>query len=318
MRRSVGTVGWVLSCSFLCATATAEPQLTLKLDLVKEAPQSTFTKPTLAQPTVQPNVIVADNVRAMAVLHSIWRYEKAGLFVAGDRIVKDAAKKKLTGPDVQKLVKVAKAAPSAKQRAEYLKFVSELLHEQFDAIVDASKDQMKAYSDLVGSVSSSLDQFMSDNVSESSERDSIETMVEGMSNAGYGAAHYAAARLAEHATELRRLLGDPSVQNAYGAKDEWDLIAKLSGRPRATVAKEVEIAEAGTELLLWLRHASDPKLKARTKKDNMDAVVARLKKLGAHVIFAQKPAPKLPKPRPLCLPPGSTTPKPCAKLAQKP
>lgn len=319
MSRWVGCVGFVLVALGSLAPARAQPktQPGFTLDLVKESPKSAFVKPTLAQPSVQAKSIIVDNVRAVAVLHAAWRLEKAGLFVAGDRLLADASTKKLTS-ELQKLVKVQKAAPGSTERAQFLKFVSELIHEQFAAIVDASKDQMKAYSELVASVASSLDEFTKDNVSDAEERDSLQTIATGLSNSGYGAMHFAAARISEHIHELSHVVQQSSVQKAYGAKDEWDLIAKLSGRSRGTVVSEVGVANAGTELLLWLRHAADPKLKVRAKKDNMDAVVERLKKLGVYVALAKKANPVLPKPRPLCLPPGSTTPKPCVSLASNP
>lgn len=317
MVRSIGC------CTLLFALvstleAHAQSRAPLTLDLVKEAPKSSFVKPTLDVPKVQPKTIIADNVRAVAVLHAIWRCEKAGVFAAGDRIVQDAANQKVSGPEVKRLVAVYKTAPSASDRALHVKFVSELVHEQFDAIVDASTDQMKAYSELVGAVAAAVDQFMKDNVSENQERDSLESLGLGVSNAGYGATHYAASRISQQVSELMRLLGEPSLQKAYGAKDTWDLIAKLAGRSRATVAEELAIAQSGTELLLWLRHASDPKLKARAKKDSVAALAERLKKLGVFGTLPPKPSVKVPKPRPLCLLPGSPKPQPCSTLASKP
>jgi hypothetical protein len=285
--------------------ASAEPGA--PLDLVKEAPKSAFTKATLAQPTVQPDVIVADNVRAVAILHAAFRYEKAGLFAAGDRLVAD---KRLVLPQNASL------APS--ERAIHLKFVSELVHDQFQAIVTASSDQMKAYGELVASVASSVDQFASDNVADSEERDSLETMARGMSNAGYGATHYAAAKLARQIRDILDVVRQPSVQKAYGAQDQWDLVAKLSGKSRNTALHEASVATAGTQLLLWLRHAGDPKLKARAKQDKVGEVAKKLKKLGVFGTLPPKAVVKLPKPKPLCLPPGATKPVPCATLAQKP
>lgn len=50
-------------------------------------------------------------------------------------------------------------------------FVSELIQGVFQAVVDASIQQMEAFAELVANVSKSVDQFMKDNVSEDQARD---------------------------------------------------------------------------------------------------------------------------------------------------
>ncbi len=291
------------------------------LDLANEIPKTAFTKPTHAQPQVQADRVVADNVRAIAVMHAVARYEKAGLFAAGDRIVADLKQKKLDGAAAKaagKLVKLGGATGATKDRQAEIAFVANLVREQFQAVIDQSISQMDAYAALVSSVASSVDAFTKNDVSSNEERDTLVTLGLGMSNAGYAAVHHAAAKHGQVAHELTHVVQQSSVQKAYGAKDAADLIAKLSGTPRATVVKELAIANVASELLLWMRHANEPpKLAARAKSDGVAATVAKLKKLGALHAVTPRPAAKLPKPRPMCLVPGSPRPRPCVAIAAK-
>jgi hypothetical protein len=316
-------MGGLLIALGMAVSPTARAQTTINLRLDQEAPRGIFAKPTKSVPKPQPNRVVADNVRAVAVLYAVWRYERAGVFKAGDRLVADfkAGSVALKGPAaaaVSRLAKAHQAAPSAADRAQLITFVADLVREQFSAIVEASTDQMNAYADLVASVAASLDQFMDENVSSSSGRDSIQSLVLGVSNAGYGAVHYAAARLSEHAHELTHVLQQKSVQAAYGAKDAADLVTKLGGGSRATVERELARAEAGTLLLLWLRHVNgDKKLAARAKQDGVAALIARLKKLGDFRAPTHKPGAKAPKPTLLCMLPGAKKPTRCAFSVSK-
>jgi hypothetical protein len=60
---------------------------------------------------------------------------------------------------------------NAIQKIDFPKFVSDLVHGTFAAIVDSSIKQMQAYADLVKNVAKSVDQYMKDNVSENQARD---------------------------------------------------------------------------------------------------------------------------------------------------
>jgi hypothetical protein len=56
-------------------------------------------------------------------------------------------------------------------KVNFPKFVADLVHGVFDAIVDSSIKQMNAYADLVKNVAKSVDQYMKDNVTENQARD---------------------------------------------------------------------------------------------------------------------------------------------------
>jgi len=57
------------------------------------------------------------------------------------------------------------------QKVNFPKFVSDLVHGVFQAIVDSSIKQMQAYADLVKNVAKSVEQYMKDNVTENQARD---------------------------------------------------------------------------------------------------------------------------------------------------
>ncbi len=57
------------------------------------------------------------------------------------------------------------------QKVDFPKFVSDLIHGTFDAIVTASIRQMDAYGDLLKNVTKSVGEYMRDNVTENNARD---------------------------------------------------------------------------------------------------------------------------------------------------
>ena len=57
------------------------------------------------------------------------------------------------------------------KKVDFPGFVADLIKGVFNAVVDASIEQMEAYSELVANVSKSVDQYMRDNVSEDQARD---------------------------------------------------------------------------------------------------------------------------------------------------
>lgn len=57
------------------------------------------------------------------------------------------------------------------KKVDFPGFVADLIKGVFNAVVDASIEQMEAYTELVANVSKSVDQYMKDNVSEDQARD---------------------------------------------------------------------------------------------------------------------------------------------------
>src|SRR6516225_8548912 len=57
------------------------------------------------------------------------------------------------------------------KKVDFPKFVSGLIQNVFQAIVDSSIQQMRAYGDLLANVAKTVDQFAQDNISENNARD---------------------------------------------------------------------------------------------------------------------------------------------------
>lgn len=66
---------------------------------------------------------------------------------------------------------VAKVTRATLNAIEFPTFVADLIKGTFNAIVDASIKQMEAYAELVANVAKTVDQFMSDNITDNQARD---------------------------------------------------------------------------------------------------------------------------------------------------
>jgi hypothetical protein len=68
---------------------------------------------------------------------------------------------------------VAKVTRATLNAIEFPKFVADLIKGTFNAVIDASIKQMEAYADLVANVAKTVDQFMSDNITDNQARDYV-------------------------------------------------------------------------------------------------------------------------------------------------
>ena len=98
------------------------------------------------------------------------------------------------------------------------KFVADLIKGTFQAIVDASIQQMEAYGGLLANVAKTVDQFMADNISDNAARDYLAASypghfyIETDDNA-------ARVRVREEADDRPK----PDFRNAFGLKEDVDL-----------------------------------------------------------------------------------------------
>src|SRR5262249_23633475 len=67
--------------------------------------------------------------------------------------------------------RVGEVARATLNAIDFPAFVASLIHGTFQAIVDASIQQMEAYAELLKNVARTVDQFMTDNVSEGTAKD---------------------------------------------------------------------------------------------------------------------------------------------------
>ena len=110
-------------------------------------------------------------------------------------------------------------------------------------------------------MSESLDQFKRDNVTDNQGRDSLADAFSGdkvkiaadlarsLSNQGYGGSAVAAEQLQEQLRDMIAILRDPAVQGARGARNEWELVEKLGGKPAVEAERIHRRAEAGARLI---------------------------------------------------------------------
>jgi len=75
---------------------------------------------------------------------------------------------------------MAEAQGAVVHEVDFPDFVRDLIHGVFDAIVDASIQQMEAYAELVAAVAQSADRFLEENVSDDDARAWLDRTLPGM------------------------------------------------------------------------------------------------------------------------------------------
>lgn len=91
------------------------------------------------------------------------------------------------------------------QQVDFPAFVSSLIKDVFQAIVDTSIEQMKAYGKLIAAVAKSLDKFSDENISDNEARDYLEKRFPDLFTASTAKAKPATIkRLAKERRELLR------------------------------------------------------------------------------------------------------------------
>jgi hypothetical protein len=81
-------------------------------------------------------------------------------------------------------IAMAEAEGAVLHEVDFPAFVRDLVHGVFDAIVDASIQQMEAYADMVAGVARSVDRFLEENVSDHDARAWLDTTLPGIDGAG--------------------------------------------------------------------------------------------------------------------------------------
>ena len=74
---------------------------------------------------------------------------------------------------------VAKVTRATLNAIEFPKFVADLIKGTYNAIIDASIKQMEAYAELIANVAKTVDQFMSDNITDNQARDYLASRYPG-------------------------------------------------------------------------------------------------------------------------------------------
>ena len=72
------------------------------------------------------------------------------------------------------------------QKVDFPKFVGGLIKNVFQAIVESSIEQMRAYGELISNVAKTIDQFMRDNIGEAAGRDYLADAYPDVMSVGVG------------------------------------------------------------------------------------------------------------------------------------
>jgi hypothetical protein len=101
---------------------------------------------------------------------------------------------------------MAEAQGALVHEVDFPDFVRDLIHGTFDAIVDASIQQMEAYAELVAAVARSVDRFLEENVSDDDARAWLDRTLPGIDGAGEATAALALEAARRSAAKERQQL----------------------------------------------------------------------------------------------------------------
>jgi len=101
---------------------------------------------------------------------------------------------------------MAEAQGALVHEVDFPDFVRDLIHGTFDAIVDASIQQMEAYAELVAAVARSVDRFLEENVSDDDARAWLDRTLPGIDGAGEATADLALDAARRNAAKERQQL----------------------------------------------------------------------------------------------------------------
>ncbi len=211
--------------------------------------------------------IVADNVRALAVIYYASMLEELKLFAVADRVTEAFAKGQLpigrgaAGSEHESYFKLRDQRFTEKERralyaavlgvgsgssdepqpnrdfnALWLRFVSSLA---------ALQRQQPAGVPDAGAKSQSPENV----------RRAGRDLAKNLGLHGYGAARYAAVELQSQIKQIQRLLSNKDVLGAYGAKDMWQVVDRVATQSLGGAQnsrKYRTMASEGAALMLWI------------------------------------------------------------------
>lgn len=143
------------------------------------------------------------------------------------------------------------------QKVDFPKFVGGLITNVFQAMVEASIEQMQAYGELIANVSKTVDQFMADNISEGAGRDYLADKYAGDLGVGFSSSADSFAEGDGAATTVARLEPkgeDPEIALARISK-EMDInppitdLSDADAEMRLVTAARLEMARSRQQLL---------------------------------------------------------------------
>jgi hypothetical protein len=123
-------------------------------------------------------------------------------------------------------------------------FVADLIKGTFQAIIDASIQQMEAYGTLLANVSKTVDQFMADNISDNNARDWLAGAYPG--HLRIDAADGAPKLVPRDGAEER---GEPDLKGTLGLDEEIDITDERAVEERLVPAARRHLARSRNQML---------------------------------------------------------------------
>jgi hypothetical protein len=212
--------------------------------------------------------IVAENVRVMGAMIVSAMFEELKVFLVTDTIVEQFQRGDLPigpGEAGKALYGYWREAPNRMSEQERRNFASITLGIPGG---DPGGQVNREFNDLwirfVSSVSTFVRQSEVDSllrsgtpsaVSHQQVRKSARDLASNLSLHGYGMAHYAAREIQSQVNFMIKLLSDPEILGAYGAKDMWQVVDQVAtyylGGAR-TSTRYRTLASCGTIITAWL------------------------------------------------------------------
>ena len=145
------------------------------------------------------------------------------------------------------------------QKVDFPKFVGGLIKNVFQAIVESSIEQMRAYGELIANVAKTVDQFMADNISQGAARDYMadkypDAIGVGVSGADDFASGFSEGGEAESTAQLQTRGENPEVRLAEISK-EMNInppitdLSDANAELRLVTAARLEMARSRQQLL---------------------------------------------------------------------
>lgn len=225
------------------------------------------TKVSLREPDLPPledTVIVQDNVRALGALYFSAMLENLRLFEVADKLIESFLNGLLpvgrgrAGESLFKYWKDSQTRISQAERRNLYKRVFGLPGG------DDSTTPNKEFDDLWIRFISAVTTFsrpstISARAYQEQVRKAGRDLAVNLSLHGYGAAHFVAAELSKQIHDIVGILSAPEIKAAYGARDLWQVIDRVSNLGlggSANLLRYRTMATSGATIITWLANNS--------------------------------------------------------------
>ena len=262
-----------------------EPQLTRRVNEALDAVQNvgedrppsaiTIDLPNLDEDGTSDNEIVADNIRALQPVYFSAMFDEMKVFQVVDKLVELFQNGILPigrGEAGNDLFRYWKETAIRISETERRGFYARTLGTPggADDSVMPNREFNELFMRFVSAVSSfvrqnSLDELLQTkipgSISQQKVRKAGRDLAMNLSLHGYGIAYFVATDLQKQIKDVIKLLSDPDIKNAYGARDMWQVIDQVAALELGGARNSVRYrtaAVSGTTIFAWLaKHARE-------------------------------------------------------------